>query len=63
MLGNITLVYPLERLYNSTFQKSWDKTLDRIRLTSPGDLEEMDVLVRKLERYYEISGIRKLSTS
>jgi hypothetical protein len=53
----------LERLYNSTFQKSWDKTLDRIRLTSPGDLEEMDVLVRKLERYYEISGIKKLSTS
>ena len=63
MLGNITLVYPLERLYNSTFQKSWEKTLDRIRLTSPGDLEEMDKLIRKLERYYEISGIRKLSTS
>lgn len=63
MLGNITLVYPLERLYSSTFQKSWDKTLDKIRLTSPGDLEEMDRHIRKLERYYEISGIKKLSTS
>jgi len=63
VLGNITLVYPLERLYNPTFHRSWEKTLDRIRLTSPGDLEEMDALIRKLERNYEISGIAKVSRS
>ncbi|MFC1742211.1 hypothetical protein ACFL3V_06770 [Nanoarchaeota archaeon] len=63
MLGNITLVQPLERLYNKTFQKQWDKAIDRIRLTSPGDLEEMDVLIKKLDMYYEISGIKKLSMS
>lgn len=63
MLGNITLVYPLEKLYNNTFQKNWDRTLDKIRFTSPGDLEEMDRLITRLERYYEISGIKKLSIS
>ena len=57
------MVQPLERLYNSTFQRGWDKTIDRIRLTSPGELEEMDKHIRKLEGLYEMSGIRKLSTA
>lgn len=57
------MVQPLERLYNSTFQKGWQKTVDRIILTSPGDLEEMDRLIKKLERLYEMSGIKKLSMS
>lgn len=63
MLGNITLVQPLERLYNSTFQKQWDKTIDKIRLTSPSELEEMDILIRSLERYYELSGVKKISVA
>ncbi|MBW2968113.1 hypothetical protein KY362_06525 [Candidatus Woesearchaeota archaeon] len=63
MLGNITLVMPLEKLYNSTFQKQWDRTLDKIRLTSPGDLEELEKHVRKLEKLYEFSGVKKLSVS
>ncbi|MFH1064761.1 MAG: hypothetical protein V1729_06770 [Candidatus Woesearchaeota archaeon] len=63
MLGNITLVYPLERLYSSTFQKKWDRTLEKVRLISPGDLEEMDEQVKKLERYYDLSGMSKLSRS
>lgn len=61
MLGNITLVYPLERLYNPTFQRNWEKTLGQVRLISPGDLEEMDSCIRKLDRYYDISGTRKMS--
>ncbi|MBN1544451.1 hypothetical protein JW898_03235 [Candidatus Woesearchaeota archaeon] len=59
----MTLVQPLERLYSSTFQRSWDKTMGRVRLTSPGELEEMDRHIRKLEGLYEMSGIRKLSTA
>jgi hypothetical protein len=51
----------LERLYNSTFQKQWERTLNRIKFLSPGDLEEMEQQIRKLERYYEISGVKKLS--
>lgn len=63
MLGNITLVQPIERLYNSAFQKQWEATLAKVRLTSPGDLEELDRLIKRLEQIYAISGIRKLTTS
>jgi len=63
LLGNITLVQPVERLYNSTFRRKWDKTIKRIKMISPADLEEMDSEVSKLERYYEMSGMRKISVS
>jgi hypothetical protein len=53
----------LEKLYNSTFQKQWDRALERVKMLSPGDLEEMEIQIKKLERYYEMSGVRKLSTS
>ena len=54
---------PIGRLYNSAFQKQWESTLAKIRLTSPGDLEELDSLIKTLERLYALSGIRKLSSS
>ncbi len=63
MLGNITLASPLERLYGSTFQRGWDRTIQRIMRISPGDLEEMDCEIRKLERYYELSGFKKINAS
>jgi len=63
LLGNVTLVYPLERLYNSAFHRNWEKTCERMKTISPGDLEEMDYEIGKLERYYNLSGIRKLSVS
>ncbi|MBW2971722.1 hypothetical protein KY359_01675 [Candidatus Woesearchaeota archaeon] len=63
MLGNITLVQPLERLYSSTFQRQWDRTVRKIMLTSPGELEELDAHLKTLERTYELSGIKKLSTA
>lgn len=53
----------MERLYNSTFQKQWDKTIDKIRFTSPGELEEMDSLIKSLDRYYELSGLKKISVA
>ena len=63
MLGNITLVYPLERLYNPRFHKQWERTVERIKRLSPGDLEEMDEQIKKLGSYYEFSGIKKISVS
>ncbi|MBI5880870.1 hypothetical protein HZB90_01940, partial [archaeon] len=61
MLGNITLVYPLEQLYNTSFQRRWDRILDKLRLTAPSELEAVADQIKELERCYELSGMRKMS--
>jgi hypothetical protein len=61
LLGNITLVYPLEQLYNTSFQRRWDRILDKLRLTAPSELEVVAEQIKELERCYELSGMRKMS--
>jgi len=63
LLWNIGLVYPLQKLYSSAFQKRWDRLMKRVTLISPGDLEQMEVLITKLENLYERSGMKSASRS
>jgi hypothetical protein len=53
----------LERLYNTSFQKQWERALAKLKYISSSDLEELDQQLRKLERYYDMSGMRKMSTA
>jgi hypothetical protein len=57
------LVNPVEKLYVPAFQRSWQHIFNKIRLTSPGDLEAMDSHLKKLEYLYFLSGIKHFNGS
>ncbi len=59
----MVLNYPLNNVQKSRFHKKWNRCLDKLRLSSPGDLEQRDTFIKKLERYYEFSGIKHFNNS
>lgn len=63
MVSVSILVNPVEKLYVPAFHRSWQHIFNKIRLTSPGDLEAMDAQLKKLEYLYLLSGIKHFNGS